>query len=55
MEPASMSRFAFKDYLGLWSLGLVDWRFVDQTEVSPGPWSNVYSRTVAETSPEGGG
>jgi hypothetical protein len=46
---------AVKDYLGLGSLGLVDWRFVQQTEVPPGPWSNVYSRRVAETSAEGGG
>jgi hypothetical protein len=35
-----------KDYLGLGSFGLVDWRFVEQTEVPPGPWSNVYSRRV---------
>jgi hypothetical protein len=30
---------AIRDYLGLGSLGLVDWRFVEQTEVPIGPWS----------------
>jgi hypothetical protein len=30
---------AVRDYLGLESLGLVDWRFVEQAEVPPGPWS----------------
>jgi hypothetical protein len=28
-----------RDYLGLGSLGLVDWRFVEQAEVPAGPWS----------------
>jgi hypothetical protein len=30
---------AVRDYLGLGSLGLVDWRFVEQADVPIGPWS----------------
>ena len=30
---------AVRDYLGLRSLDLVDWRFVEQTDVPAGPWS----------------
>ena len=30
---------AVRDYLGLGSFGLVDWRFVEQAEVPTGPWS----------------
>jgi hypothetical protein len=30
---------AVRDYLGLGSLDLVDWRFVELSEVSAGPWS----------------
>jgi hypothetical protein len=30
---------AVRDYLDLGSFGLVDWRFVEQAEVPPGPWS----------------
>jgi hypothetical protein len=30
---------AVRDYLGLGSLDVVDWRFVEQTEVPGGPWS----------------
>jgi hypothetical protein len=30
---------AVRDYLGLISLDLVDWRFVDQADVPAGPWS----------------
>ena len=30
---------AVRDYLGIGSLGLIDWRFVDEAEVPPGPWS----------------
>jgi hypothetical protein len=30
---------AVRDYLGLTSLDLVDWRFVEQTDVPVGPWS----------------
>ena len=29
---------AVRDYLGLRSLDLVDWRFVDQSDVAVGPW-----------------
>jgi hypothetical protein len=34
---------AVRDYLGLGSLDLVDWRFVEMSEVSAGPWS-LYDR-----------
>jgi hypothetical protein len=34
---------AVRDYLGLGSLDLVDWRFVEQAEVPSGPWS-LYNR-----------
>ena len=30
---------AVRDYLGLGSLDLVDWRFVEQADVPAGPWS----------------
>ena len=30
---------AVRDYLGLGSLGLVDWRFVEQGNLPIGPWS----------------
>jgi hypothetical protein len=30
---------AVRDYLGLGSLSLVDWRFVEESEVPSGPWS----------------
>ena len=29
---------AVRDYLGLGSLGVVDWRFVEQAEIPAGPW-----------------
>jgi len=29
---------AIRDYLGLGSLDIVDWRFVKKEEVPPGPW-----------------
>jgi len=29
---------AVRDYLGLGSLGLVDWRFIEEAEVPIGPW-----------------
>lgn len=32
---------AVRDYLGLGSLGLVDWRFVEQADVPIGPWSTA--------------
>ncbi|MES2597258.1 MAG: hypothetical protein V4662_18060 [Verrucomicrobiota bacterium] len=32
---------AVRDYLGLRSGGRCDWRFVDVTEVTPGPWRNL--------------
>ena len=34
---------AVRDYLGLGSLGLVDWRFVEEADVAAGPWS-LYDR-----------
>jgi hypothetical protein len=34
---------AVRDYLGLGSLDLVDWRFVQQSDVPAGPWS-LYNR-----------
>jgi len=30
---------AVRDYLGLGPFGLIDWRFIEQAEVPPGPWS----------------
>jgi hypothetical protein len=30
---------AVRDYLGLGSQGMVDWRFVEEAEVPAGPWS----------------
>jgi hypothetical protein len=30
---------AVRDYLRLGSFGLVDWRFIEEAEVPPGPWS----------------
>jgi hypothetical protein len=36
---------AVRDYLGLGSLDLVDWRFVEQAEVPAGPWS-LYDGSV---------
>jgi hypothetical protein len=34
---------AVRDYLGLGSLGLIDWRFVEEADVPAGPWS-LYDR-----------
>jgi hypothetical protein len=31
---------AVRDYLGLGSLDMVDWRFVEQADVLAGPWSS---------------
>jgi hypothetical protein len=31
---------AVRDYLGLGSLDIVDWRFVEQADVLAGPWSS---------------
>jgi hypothetical protein len=30
---------AVRDYLGLGPLGLIDWRFIEEADVMPGPWS----------------
>jgi hypothetical protein len=30
---------AVRDYLGLGSFGLIDWRFVEQADAPIGPWS----------------
>jgi hypothetical protein len=35
---------AVRDYLGLASIDIVDWRFVEQSAVAEGPWS-LYVRT----------
>jgi hypothetical protein len=44
---------AVRDYLGLGSLGLVDWRFVEQIEVPQGPWSLGARLERAESAFEG--
>jgi hypothetical protein len=30
---------AVRDYLGLGPLGLIGWRFIEEADVMPGPWS----------------
>jgi hypothetical protein len=35
---------AVRDYLRLGSLDLVNWRFVEQNDVVPGPWLSYQSR-----------
>jgi hypothetical protein len=37
---------AVRDCLGLGSLGLVDWRFVEEADVSAGPWSLYANSTL---------
>jgi hypothetical protein len=37
---------AVRDYLGIGSLGLVDWRFVEEADVSAGPWSLYADSTL---------
>jgi hypothetical protein len=39
---------AVRDYLGLGSLDLVDWRFVEQVDVPAGPWSLYEGRETTE-------
>jgi hypothetical protein len=39
---------AVRDCLGLGSLDLVDWRFVEETDVSAGPWSIYGARQTME-------
>jgi hypothetical protein len=46
---------AVRDYLGLGSLSLVDWRFVEEAEVPLGPWSLAGSRENAEARFAGSG
>jgi hypothetical protein len=41
---------AVRDYLGLGSPDLVDWRFVEQAEVPDGPWL-LYDRTNCRGEP----
>ena len=36
---------AVRDYLGLKDVDYVDWQFVDEDEVPPGPWKEVITRT----------
>lgn len=43
MELGSDVSPAVRDYLGLASLDFVDWRFVEQADLPPGPWS-LYDR-----------
>jgi hypothetical protein len=37
---------AVRDYLGLGSLDLVDWRFVEEADVAAGPWSQDEARAA---------
>lgn len=37
---------AVRDYLGLGSLDLVDWRFVEEADVAAGPWSQYEARAA---------
>jgi hypothetical protein len=41
---------AVRDYLGLGSLDLVDWRFVEQAEVPDGPWLPYDGSQIVERS-----
>jgi hypothetical protein len=41
---------AVRDYLGLRSLDLVDWRFVEQSDAPVGPWSQYDSLGIVERS-----
>jgi len=36
---------AVRDYLGLNGMGLVDWQFVDESQVPDGPWNKVITRS----------
>ena len=44
---------AVRDYLGLGSLDMVDWRFVEQADVLAGPWSLAARLGNAESAFEG--